>query len=281
MPLLGQFQPSELAKIACVITMATWMTRHQANPKSFFKGYFWPLVILALPAGLIFRETDMGTTAVVIGSAFLLLYAAGSRPSYLIITGIAGLVFLYMYVVMEIDGGNRAERLLAFTDLEGTKLGYGLQQWRALLAFASGGAEGVGLGNGAEKHGYLPFAHTDFIFPIIGEELGLVATLGVTLAYVLISFAGVLIASRSHTYFGSLLAIGLTANIVIPAIMNIGVTTAMLPNTGLPLPFVSYGGTNLIFTLISVGILAGIYFRSPHEVKAVVTTKRNRRIIRL
>ena len=257
------------------------MTRHQTNPESFFKGYFWPLAILAIPAVLIFGETDMGTTAVVIGSAFLLLYVAGSRPSYLIITGIAGFAFLFFYVVLEVDGGNRAARLLAFLDLEGTKLGYGLQQWRALLAFASGSVEGVGLGNGAEKHGYLPFAHTDFIYPIIGEELGLKATLGVIFAYVLIAFAGVLIASRSHTYFGSLLAIGLTANIVIPAVMNIGVTTALLPNTGLPLPFVSYGGTNLIFTLVSVGLLAGIYFRSPNEVVTVVTTKRNRRIIRL
>ncbi len=278
-PLLGQFQPSEAAKVAIIISLAMWMARQQADPQNFFKGYLIPLIGLAIPAGLIFFEKDMGTTAVVVGSAFLILFVAGSRPVLLVGTAVVGIIGLIAFV--NFSGGNRAERLLSFRNLEATRLEHGLQQWRSLLAFASGGVEGVGLGNGAEKHGYLPFAHTDFIYPIIGEELGLMGTLPVILAFVFISAAGILIASRSSTQFGSLLAVGLTANIVIPAAMNIGVTTAMLPNTGLPLPFVSYGGTNLIFTLVSVGIICGIYFRTPKKEAPSISLKRKRRIMRL
>lgn len=278
LPVIGQFQPSEPSKIACVVILAMWMAKYQADPRDLLKGFVYPLAILALPAGLIFFEKDMGTTAVVVGSAFLILYVAGSRPWLLLGSALSGVVLLILFVWK--TGGNRAERLTAYLDLEGTKLDYGLQQWRSLLAFASGGVDGVGLGNGAEKHGYLPFAHTDFIFPIIGEELGLKATLGVILAFVFISVSGILIAARAGSHFASLLAIGLTANIVIPAIMNIGVTTALLPNTGLPLPFVSYGGSNLIFTLVSVGMLAGIYFQAPKEI-VLPSTRKRRRIIRL
>ena len=281
MPLLGQFQPSEPAKIACIVMMAGWMTKHQLKAGSFWKGFVFPLTILAVPSLLVFCETDMGTTAVIVGSGFLLLYTAGSRPFLLVGAIVLALVGLYFVVTLGLDGGNRAARLLAFQDLESTKLGYGLQQWRSLLAFASGGVQGVGLGNGAEKHGYLPFAHTDFIYPIIGEELGLVATLGVILAFVLIAIAGILIASRSKSHFAALMAVGLTANLVIPAAMNIAVTTAMLPNTGLPLPFVSYGGSNLIFAMVSVGLLVNIYFGSPNDANKTVTTRIEKRIMRV
>ena len=128
-----------------------------------------------------------------------------------------------------------------------------------LYAFANGGVNGTGLGNGVEKHGYLPEAHTDFIFPAIGEELGLWFTLGSVFCFVVIVVLGISIAMNAKEVFGRLMAVGLTSIIVIPAMMNIGVTTAVLPNTGLPLPFISYGGTNLIFTLISVGLLISIH----------------------
>lgn len=278
-PLIGRFQPSEPAKIAITVSLAMWMARQEANPKHFLKGYLLPLAALAIPAGLIFFEKDMGTTAVVIASALLLLYVGGGRGWLLFLTFVLGIVLLIAFV--HLSGGNRAERLFSYMNLEETKLSYGHQQWRSLLAFGSGGVMGVGLGNGAEKHGYLPFAHTDFILSIIGEELGLIATLCVILAFLFITVAGILIASRAKNQFISLLAIGLTANIVIPAIMNMGVTTAVLPNTGLPLPFVSYGGTNLIFALTSVGLLAGIYFRASKKEIAPISVKRERKVMRL
>ena len=137
-----------------------------------------------------------------------------------------------------------------------------LQQWRALLALGNGGPWGVGLGNGIEKFGTLTFAHIDFIFPVVGEELGLPFTLGVVVCYVLIAVAGCGIALQATNLFNRALALGLTCVIVVPAIQNIAVTTAMLPNDGLPLPFVSYGGTSLVFSLAAVGLLVGIHRRS-------------------
>ena len=123
----------------------------------------------------------------------------------------------------------------------------------------SGGVEGLGLGNGRQKMMYLPFAHTDFIFPVIGEELGLRCTLAVVFAYILFVLCGAVIAIRARDRFGMLLGFGVTVIIALQAAINIGVTTTMLPNKGLPLPFISYGGTNLVFCLLGVGILVNIY----------------------
>jgi len=280
MPLITRFQPSEVSKIAISIMLAWWMVNiAKDKPTSFWKGYFLPLTITAIPAGLVLLEIDMGTTAVICGSALLALYLAGSRGWLLILTAITGVLGLIGYV--NIKGGNRQMRLTAFMNPEDHKLDFGLQQWRSILAFANGGINGTGLGNGAEKHGYLPYAHTDFIFPIIGEELGLKATLCVILAFVFITISGILIAFQSHTRFGRILAISLTGNIVIPGVMNIAVATSMLPNTGLPLPFMSFGGTNLIFSLISVGMLISIYLRSPDEENPFVKRRRERRLMRV
>jgi cell division protein FtsW len=153
----------------------------------------------------------------------------------------------------------RLARLLAFLDLEKHRLGAGLQQYQALIAFGSGGVDGLGLGNSRQKQAYLPEAHTDFIFSIIGEELGLRCTLMIVFCYLLIIVCGVLIAMNARDRFGILLGFGLVVVIALQAAVNIGVNTSLLPNKGLPLPFVSYGGSNLAFCLMSVGILINIY----------------------
>jgi cell division protein FtsW len=153
----------------------------------------------------------------------------------------------------------RLARLLAFLDLEKHRLGAGLQQYQALIAFGSGGVDGLGLGNSRQKQAYLPEAHTDFIFSIIGEELGLRCTLMIVFCYILIIVCGVLISMNARDRFGMLLGFGLVVVIALQAAVNIGVNTALLPNKGLPLPFVSYGGSNLAFCLMAVGILINIY----------------------
>jgi cell division protein FtsW len=197
----------------------------------------------------------MGTAASLGAAGLCMIFVAGVRLRYLV-PAIIGASYVFYHFVQ--SDANRWSRIMAFLDLETHKLGYGHQQWRGLLAFGNGGFEGVGVGNGAEKHGYLPFAHTDFIFPMIGEELGWVAFV-VVLCFVTYTVFGFLIAMKANDVFGRLLAIGLTTIIVIPAMVNIGVTTASLPNTGLPLPFVSYGGTNLVITLASVGLLISVH----------------------
>ena len=261
-PIMGQFQPSEIAKIGVVIALCSYLALYQSENRTFRKGFFIPGILIAVPVMLIFFEKDMGTAVALAAACFGVLYIAGTRARYLVITAVSGMSLLFMMVYIN---PNRWDRITSFMDLEANKLGSGLQQWRSIIAFSNGGYNGLGLGNGAEKHGYLPYAHTDFIFPMVGEELGLWFTLGTIFCYVIIAVYGIGVAIYASDAFGRLLAIGLTGLIVIPSMMNIGVTTGLLPNTGLPLPFVSYGGTNLVFTLVAVGLLISIHRRSNFE----------------
>lgn len=248
-------QPSECAKIFMIMALAHWYSSHKDKVRTLYHGFIVPMAIFACTIGLIFMEKDMGTALALSVAGFCVMFAAGTRPFYLISSGLLGMAGFFWMVSAN---ANRWNRILAFVDLEGNKLKYGLQQWRALLALSNGGTFGVGLGNSTEKHGYLPYAHTDFILGPLGEEMGIVGTLGVLLAFGAITFFGIMIAVNIKDYFGRLWAIGIVFIIFWPAMLNIGVVTACLPNSGLPLPFISYGGTNLIFTLGAIGILTSI-----------------------
>jgi len=159
----------------------------------------------------------------------------------------------------------RMSRLLAFLHPENYKQDAGLQQMQALIAWGSGGMEGLGLGNGRQKMLYLPYAHTDFIFPMIGEELGLRVSLLVVFLFILIIVYGMMIALHAKDRFGMLLSCGIVSLLALQAAVNIGVTTSLLPNKGLPLPFISYGGSNLAACLFGVGILLNIYRQAKLE----------------
>ncbi len=258
LPLLGQFQPSELAKIITVISLAAWFARWQTEVTTFWRGFIIPGIIVGCPILAIAAETDVGSGLSLSVAAGAILYTIGTRLIFIVPTALTVISGAAVYVY---HNENRWSRIQAWLDLENPvhQLDKGMQQWRALLALGNGGPWGVGLGNGVEKFGTLTFAHIDFIFPVIGEELGLPFTLGVVICYVLIAVAGTAIAVQATTVFNRCLALGLTAVIVVPAIVNIGVTTAVLPNDGLPLPFVSYGGTSLVFSLAAVGLLVGIH----------------------
>jgi cell division protein FtsW len=260
-PMLPQFQPSELAKFVTVVALASWFARWQTEVHTFWRGFVIPGAIAGVPILLIAGETDVGTALSLSVAVGAVLFCVGSRLIYLIPTAltVAGAAVFYV-----INNPNRWGRIEAWLNLEDPvhQLDRGMQQWRSLLALGNGGPWGVGLGNGVEKFGTLTFAHIDFIFPVVGEELGLPFTLGVVLCYVLIAVGGCGIALQANNIFNRCVALGLTCLIVVPAIQNIGVTTALLPNDGLPLPFVSYGGTSLIFSLAAVGMLVGIHRRS-------------------
>ncbi len=261
LPVIGQFQPSEAAKMVVVISMAAFFARWQTEIHTFWRGFVLPGLIVALPLGLIAAETDVGTALSLSVTAGALMFCVGTKLRYMIPTALAGMAGAGYYLY---NNANRWGRIEAWLDLENPihQLDRGMQQWRALLALGNGGPWGVGLGNGKEKFGTLTFAHIDFIFPVIGEELGLTATLGVIICYVMIAVGGIGIALQAKQIFERCIALGLTCVIVVPAMVNIGVTTAVLPNDGLPLPFVSYGGTSLIFSLAAVGLLVGIHRRS-------------------
>ena len=275
LPILGQFQPSEAAKIAIVVALAAWFAQYQAEAGSFWRGFVIPGALLAIPTGLIFFEKDMGTAVAIGAAGFGLLYVAGTRWWGLLISGSLGFVVL-AYMVMSDEV--RWNRIMAFQDLEGTKLEAGAQQYYSLLGLSSGGMNGVGLGDGLMKHGSLPFAHTDFIFSTVGEELGLVFTLAMVLCYVMITITGLSISLHAQDHFGRILVVGRTAVIIVPALMNIGVVTAMLPNTGLPLPFVSYGGSNLVFTLAAIGLLVSLHRRARFAERAAMPVIKERKL---
>jgi cell division protein FtsW len=259
LPLIGRFQPSELAKVVAIIALAGWFARWQTETHTFWRGFILPGVLVGIPVGLIAIETDVGSALALSVAIAAVLFCVGTRLVYLIPTALTGIVGAAAYIRSD---PVRWSRIEAWLDLEAHQLDKGQQQWRALLAFGNGGPAGVGLGNGSEKFGTLTFAYSDFIFPVVGEELGLAFTLGTVFCYVLIAVCGCLIASRATTIFDRCLAIGLTAVLVVPAIVNIGVTTAVLPNDGLPLPFVSHGGTSLMISLAAVGLLCGIHRRA-------------------
>jgi len=219
------------------------------------------------------RETDMGTTALLGGTMLIVMFVAGTGLTYLAplpVVGIIGIIYLGSHMK------GRSERMLAFLDPEKYKDGAGLQPWNALIAFGSGGVEGLGLGNSRQKMQYLPFAHTDFIFPMIGEELGLRFTLLVVFCYFIIIVCGTMISMQARDRFGMLFGFGIVSMIALQAALNIGVTTALLPNKGIALPFISYGGSNLVFCLVCIGILINIYRQGIMEKPADKTTTRLR-----
>jgi cell division protein FtsW len=269
-PLVGQFQPSEPARVACMLALAGWFGRWQTETRSFWRGFVLPGMILAVPICLIMFEKNMGEATDIALATLVVMFCIGVRWFYLLPTaGLAGAALVWIVRHNE----NRMARIEAWQHLDdpAQHIGKGMQQWRSLLAFGNGGPTGLGLGNSAEKLGFLPEFHTDFIFPVIGEELGLVFTLGVVLCYVLIAVSGISIAVQANTVFARCLAIGLTSALVIPAMTNIAVVTALLPNDGKPLPFVSYGGSSVIFALAATGLLMGIHrgarVESPVEIQ--------------
>lgn len=250
-----RMQPSELAKIALVVLLAWYGDRYQRQMRNFFRGLVIPGSLVAVVVGLIFLEPDVGTALLVAVASALILLIAGIRLRYFLPPVTVAIVALGLYLWHD---PMRSERIYSWLHLEETKLDKGMQTYQAMVALGSGGMTGVGLGDGRQKLGFVPEHHTDFIFSVIGEELGLVATLLVLLTFMAILICGVYIAWNSPDTFGMLLGSGLTFLIALQAIINIGVVTGSLPNKGLSLPFISSGGSNLVIMLACVGLLINI-----------------------
>jgi len=249
------FQPSELAKIALIIALAWYCERNQRQMHTWTRGIMIPGLIIGLPLGLIFVEADRGTTVLLAAVTGTMLLVAGVRWRYIlppIILGVVGLAVSFWHDPM------RSKRIYSWLNLEESKGVVGYQAYQAMIALGSGGWFGRGLGNGRQKLGFVPEHHTDFILSIIGEELGLIATLGVIIAFALILISGVYIATHARDTFGTMLAAGLTFLIGLQAFINIGVVTSALPNKGLALPFISYGGSNMVAMLGCVGLLFSV-----------------------
>jgi cell division protein FtsW len=251
----ARLQISEFAKLAMIFGLAHYLALKQTRIHEFVRGFMAPLVWISLFAGLILLEPDFGTAALTFAIGVTLLFLAGGRLRYLLsaFLGAAGILTLAV-----LHNPNRLARFTAFLDVEGNKSGGTYQLWQAILAFAAGGVNGVGLGQGRQQNSFLPEVHTDFIFAVIGEELGLVFTIGVVVLFAVIFAVGLLHLRKAPNLFQFLLVAGSLLLISLQALVNLGVVTGCLPTKGMSLPFISAGGSNLLL----MGILVGIFLNT-------------------
>ena len=252
---LGSFQPSEVAKLAFAVFICCWIEKRQHRLLTFSDG-FLPFAILLLAAlGLLALQKDLGTALVMAAIFASAYFAGGGRKRYLLLL-FAGLGVLFL--VMTLAEPYRAGRLAVWRNPFADPLGAGFQSSQAILALGNGGLTGVGLGHSVEKFLWLPEAHTDFIFAIVGEETGLIGTTVVLAGFVAFAVRGYRVAGRAADRLGLMLAASITTWIAFQALVNMATVTDTLPITGVPLPFFSYGGTSVAATLAAVGILLNI-----------------------
>ncbi len=248
-------QPSEVAKIACVMVVALLVHRYRAGRIDTGAFWRWVAVVVGSVAVLVMLQPDLGTTLSIVGSVYLALLIGGLSIKWLVGALLGGLTAAAALIAV---APYRMRRITAFIDPFADPQGSGYQSIQALYAFGSGGLDGVGLGMSRQKFFYLPAAHTDFIFAIIGEELGLIGALSVVAAFVVMAYAGFRIALGARDTYGRVLAGGLTAMLISQAIINMGAVTGLLPVTGIPMPLVSSGGTSMVFTMLCIGIILSV-----------------------
>jgi cell division protein FtsW len=253
------FQPSEIAKIAIVTWTAAMAVKKVEDFRSLRRGLLPFFVVWGLIVGLVAAEPDFSTAMVITLLGVVVVFSAGARIGHFIFMG----VLVSPVVYWQLRVGFRVERLRSFLDPLADPAGSGYQVKQSLVAFGSGGINGVGFGEGRQKYGFLPESHNDFIFAMIGEEWGLIGVLVLISLYTMIVLVGFRIAARAPDLFGQLLAIGFTSFIAVQAILHMAVGLALAPATGLALPLVSYGRSNLVITLMALGILIAVARAAP------------------
>ena len=246
------FQPSEFAKLGLVIFLAYFLTKKEERIRSFSFGFLPTLLISGLVIALVLKEPDFGTAFFLMVMVFLLLFLAGARVIYIAAALLLAAPVVYYFLT---SASYRTKRLMSFIRPWDDPTGTSFQIIQSFLSFGSGGFFGLGLGEGKQKLFFLPAPHTDFIFSIIGEEMGLVGAMGVVLLFFIFALRGMQIGYSQGDRFGTYLALGLTLMISLQAVINMGVVLGLLPTKGLTLPFISYGGTSLIANLVGAGIL--------------------------
>ena len=252
-------QPSEIAKIAAILFTALTLERRMHRIDEVSYSLLPIAIVVGAMAGLILLEPDLGTAISLLMAVATMIFAAGLNYRYLVGTVLAAAPVLYFLIT---SSPYRLRRLLAFLNPEADPLGDGFQVMQSLIAVGTGGVFGRGLMGGVQKLFFLPEPHTDFIYAVIGEELGLIGATTVLICFCVIAWRGVRVAMRAQDAFGSYLALGLTAMIAVQALVNISVVLGLLPTKGIPLPLVSSGGSSLMISLLAMGILLNV---SQHE----------------
>src|SRR5688572_1541394 len=248
-------QPSEAAKLALILFLAWYAERYQRFMRTFLGGIFVPLALSCLMLVPIFVEPDRGTTVLLGALACAMLVLGGARWWYVGLPALCGILFL-VYSIS--NDSLRSDRIRAWLNPEKYQTTIAYQQWQSILAVGHGGTEGLGLGNGRGKMGFLPENQTDFIYSVVAEELGFYASVAVVFAFSIFVLCGLYIAWNADNLFGFLIASGITLLIGMQSFINMGVVTNLIPNKGMALPFMSYGGSNLVMTLTMVGLLLSV-----------------------
>ena len=249
------FQPSEFAKLVWVVYLAYSLAKKREKVRSFSIGFLPHLLISGLLVGLCMLEPDFGSSVALLVLMFVMLFAAGAKLSYLIGSVLLAIPFAYHAVT---SSPYRYQRMMSFLDPWADRQGAGYQVAESLMSVGSGGLWGLGLGEGRQKLFFLPEAHSDFVFAILGEELGLLGVTLVVLLYAVVIWRGVRIALNATEPFGCYVALGITAMFAFHAIVNMSVVLGLLPTKGLTLPFLSYGGSSLMVCLAATGILLSV-----------------------
>ena len=249
------FQTSEFARFALVIFMAYSLDKKQDAIKKFTVGFLPHVMVLGVFAILIFMQPDFGSVVILSLLTWIMLFVGGNRLLHLFSALLLILPSLYGFMM---TADYRMKRIMSFLNPWQYPTEEGYQITHSLMAFGTGGWWGTGIGKGYQKLFYLPEPHTDFIFSVIGEELGLIGVTLILCLYLLIIWRGIVIARNARDLFGSFIALGLTTSISLPMCINMGVALGLLPTKGLTLPFLSYGGTSLLVNMISIGILMNI-----------------------
>jgi cell division protein FtsW len=248
-------QPSEIAKLALAIFLAYFLSKRVGEEGSFWKTFLPCMIPLGVMAALVAKEPDLGTALMLAIISMTICFAAGVRPRHVVYAAVPGLLFVAKMVIFT---PFRMRRMATFIDPFADQQGSGYQVVQSLIAVGSGGSHGLGFAQGRQKLLFLPFAHSDFIFAVIGEELGLIGALIVVFVFAVFLWRGMRAAFRAPDRFGMLLGIGIVVGIVAQALLNMSVVLALVPTKGIPLPFISYGGSSLVPTLAGVGILLNI-----------------------
>jgi cell division protein FtsW len=277
------FQPSELAKISLPLFLASFLANKEEEMSSLRKTLLPCLFVLIVLCGLIFMEPDLGTTIILCAIFFVVYFSAGAKIWHLVLISLPALI---VFVSALVFSPWRLKRLIAFLDpcAPENASDSGYQVCQSLYAIGSGGIFGQGFAKGQQKLFYLPYPHSDFIFAVIGEELGLIGTMTLTLVFGLFLWRGARAALRAPDRFGMLLGIGIVTGIVVQALFNLSVALSILPAKGIPLPFISYGGSSIVITLSAVGILlnlsqhAGfVHVEEPKPIRSAQRKLRNAR----
>ena len=271
------FQPSEFAKLAMIIFMSSYIATKQEKMANFTKGFLIPVVLIGLVSLLILKEPDLGTAIFVSLISFILIIVGGTRIVYVVFTLMAAAPHIYS-IIYKIQAYQKA-RLLAFLDPWKDPEGIGYQIIQSWIALGSGGLTGLGLGESRQKLFFLPESSSDFIFSIIGEELGFIGTTGIIIIFALLAWQGMRVCRSAPDMLGFSLALGITLSITLQSAINIAVATGAMPTTGLPLPFISAGGSSLLLSSIGIGILLNIAKKSKTGVVSVNGTENNRSFV--